>query len=71
VISSTARLVAFGLLDADISTGEIRLRALVDAVCCVLAHDGRDGEETARLALEAVVHPAVARAAVRALVEEI
>jgi len=71
VISSSARLVAFGLLDAAISTGEQRLGALVDAVCCVLAHDGRDGEETARLALEAVVHPTVAREAVRVLVEEI
>ncbi|PZS26828.1 MAG: hypothetical protein DLM59_17510 [Pseudonocardiales bacterium] len=70
VISSAAKLVAFDLLNADTSTGEQRLAALVDAVCCVLAHNSDyRGQETARLALEAVVHPAVARAAVRALTE--
>ncbi|PZS37056.1 MAG: hypothetical protein DLM59_00010 [Pseudonocardiales bacterium] len=69
-IPSAAKLMAFEMLDADTSTGERRLFAMVDAVCCVLAHNGRyGGEETARLVLETVVHPTVAKAAVRLLAD--
>ncbi len=67
-IPSSAKLTAFDLLNVEVSTGERRLFALVDAASCVLAHNGRyGGEETARLAFETVVSPAVALAAVRVL----
>ncbi|PZS35010.1 MAG: hypothetical protein DLM59_03695 [Pseudonocardiales bacterium] len=67
-IPSSAKLAAFDLINADTSTGERRLFALIDAACCVLTHSNHyGGQETARLALETVVHPAVAREAVRIL----
>lgn len=67
-ISSAAKLIAFDLLNADTSTGERKLMALVDAVTCLLDHsDGHGAAETARLAFETVAHPAVALKAVRAL----
>lgn len=68
-IPSSARVIAYHLLNEENRTvGERRLFALVDAVACVLAHDGRYGsEETARLALETVVEREIALAAVRAL----
>jgi len=67
VIPSSAKVVAYHLLNADTSTGERRLFALIDAVCCVLVHNNHYGQETARLALEAVAHAAVARKAIRIL----
>ncbi len=71
-IASSAKLAAYDLLNAENRTvTEPKLFALVDAVACVLAHDGRYGsEETARLALEIVVGSKVALAAVRALIED-
>ncbi|PZS30822.1 MAG: hypothetical protein DLM59_10850 [Pseudonocardiales bacterium] len=46
------------------------LSALVDAAACVLTRGQRCGrEETARLALETIVGPAIALAAVRALID--
>ncbi len=68
-IASSAKLAAYDLINAENRTvTERKLFALVDAVACVLAHNGRYGsEETARLALEIVVGSTVALAAVRAL----
>lgn len=69
-IPSSARIAAYELLTAETTTAERKLFALVDAVACVLAHGKRShSEQTARLALETVVGPAVALAAVRALVD--
>lgn len=68
-IPSKAKLTAYDLLNAETTVPERKLFALVDAVSCVLAHNGRyGGEETARLALETVTGSSVALAAVRALV---
>ncbi|PZS32979.1 MAG: hypothetical protein DLM59_07200 [Pseudonocardiales bacterium] len=64
-IRSSARLLAFDLLNAACGIAERRLFALVDSTASLLAHGG--SEETARLALESVVGPPVARAAVHAL----
>lgn len=65
-IQSSAKVLAYDLINRENGTiGERKLFALVDAVACVLAHEGR--EETARLALESVVGSTVALAAVRTL----
>jgi len=67
-VPSAAKVVAYNLINTENRTvGESKLFALVDAVACVLAHEGR--EETARLAFESVVGSAVALAAVRVLTE--
>ena len=68
-IPTSARLTAYDLLNAANRTvAERKLYALVDAVACLLAHDGpHASQETARLALESVVGSAVALAAVRTL----
>jgi len=65
-------VAAYHLINCENATiGERKLFALVDAVACVLAQDGRHGsKETARLALEIVVGSAVALAAVRTLVND-
>jgi len=67
-IPSAAKLVAYHLLNDECLVAERSLFALVGAVACLLAHDG--SEETARLAFETVVRPAVALAAVRTLLGE-
>jgi len=68
-VPSAAKIAAWHLLDGENRTvSERKLFALVDAVVSVLTHGGR--EETARLAFEIVVRPAVALAAVRALTGE-
>lgn len=61
-------MVAYHLINDESLVDERSLFALVNAVACVLAHQGRT--ETARLALEAVVPPVVALAAVRALLQD-
>ncbi|PZS29653.1 MAG: hypothetical protein DLM59_12465 [Pseudonocardiales bacterium] len=71
-IRSAARLAAFDLLNAETTVPERKLFALVDSVACWLAQGGRNAsEETARLALEIVVGPALALAVVRILVDDI
>ena len=68
-VPSSAKIAAWHLLDGENRTvSERKLFALVDAVVSVLTHGGR--EETARLAFEIVVGPAVALAAVRILTGE-
>lgn len=67
-IPSSAKVAAYHLINCENNAvGERKLFALVDAVACVLAHDG--AQETGRLAFETVAGSAVALAAVRALVE--
>lgn len=71
IIPSSAKVTAWHLLNGGRRVGESSLSALVDAVASLLDQDGRDGGlETARCALETVVSPAAALAAVRALVED-
>jgi len=65
-IPSSAKVVAYDLLNAESPVGEAALFALVDAAVSVLVHEGR--EETARLAFETVVEPRVALEAVRTLI---
>ena len=68
-VPAVAKIAAWHLLDAENrKVSERKLFALVDAVVSVLTHGGR--EETARLAFETVVRPAVALAAVRILTGE-
>ena len=68
-VPSSAKIAAWHLLDGENRTvSERKLFALVDAAVSVLTHGGR--EETARLAFETVVRPAVALAAVRILTGE-
>jgi len=70
-IPSAAKLVAYHLLNDECLVAERSLFALVGAVACLLAHNGTDGgTETARCAFETVVPPAVALAAVRALLQD-
>ncbi|PZS27881.1 MAG: hypothetical protein DLM59_15570 [Pseudonocardiales bacterium] len=67
-IRSGAKMVAYDMVNDASPAPERQLAALVDSVVCWLTHGDRYGsEETARLALETVVGPAVALAAVRVL----
>lgn len=71
-IPSSAKVAAYHVINTQNRTvGEHKLFALVDAVACLLAHGGPDGgPETARRAFETVVPPAVALAAMRALLQD-
>ena len=68
-IHSSARLVAFDLLNAATPTvPERKVGALVDGAASLLAHGG--GEESARLCLEVVTTPRIAGDVVRALTDD-
>ncbi len=67
-IPTSAKVAAYNLLNAGTRVTERKLFALVDAASCVLDHGQRyGGQETTRLALEAVAPQAIALAALRAL----
>ncbi|PZS27701.1 MAG: hypothetical protein DLM59_16020 [Pseudonocardiales bacterium] len=65
IIHSAARLIAFDLLNEATSVPERQAAALVDAAASLLIHG--DGEESARLCLEAVTTPRIAGDVVRTL----
>ncbi|MBA3338918.1 MAG: hypothetical protein H0T54_04075 [Geodermatophilaceae bacterium] len=67
-VPTSAKVIAYNLLNAGTRVTERKLFALVDAASCVLDHGQRyGGQETTRLALEAVAPQAIALAALRAL----
>jgi hypothetical protein len=67
-IRSSARLVAFDVLNAATTIAERNLFALVDAAASLLLHGG--GQESARLCLEVVTTPDVAGDVVRLLADD-
>jgi hypothetical protein len=67
-IRSSARLVAFDVLNDATAVDERNLFALVDAAASVLLHGG--SEESARLCLEVVTTPTVAGDVVRVLADD-
>jgi hypothetical protein len=67
-IRSSARLVAFDVLNAVTTVAERNLFALVDAAALLLIHGG--SQESARLCLEVVTTPAIAGDVVRLLADD-